>query len=164
MKTKFIRDELQMIADRYPTLQGILKKTLGDGHKQVGKVWIETIQARNLDADHFSNVCYAYAMAEKRLPEPIDQLVFEIIQEVRDLMDKDQRKLEQYEKYHRSTSVMQWVKDDRTGSIAVWLGEQVKRGHITKEENDRRMDELLAWDKQPEVLDKPAWIGQEVAA
>lgn len=45
-------------------------------------------------------------------------------------------------------AVGQW----ETGHIAIVLGTMVRSGEITKEENDKRMIELMAWDKGGERL------------
>ena len=42
-----------------------------------------------------------------------------------------------------------------TGHWAIWLGCQVYEGKITRDENDRRMVDLLAWDKGGE---RPEWM------
>lgn len=47
--------------------------------------------------------------------------------------------------------------DGSVTSAAITLGHLVKQGIITREENDARLSELLAWDsgKGP----KPEWVG-----
>lgn len=167
MNIKTIKAELWEIATRFPTLAGLLQKEMpgidrAAKTKTVGQVWAETIAARNLNSEHFENVCYEYAMAERRMPERLDMLLIELIEEVRNRMRADERRYQAHEiqVMGRRTKggVMDWVRKDKTGSICVWLGEQVKAGHITREENDRRMDELLAWDKQKAVTEPPKWM------
>lgn len=68
------------------------------------------------------------------------------------------RNLKQDQEQHHSgkrINLMEWVKQDRTGCIAVWLGEQVRAKALSREENDSRMEELLAWDKGGP---KPGWM------
>jgi len=171
VKDSEIRAELWEIAKSYPTLQGVLQKELQSQSKYssgerstVGRHWVTLL--KDLEPSHFQDVCYEYATLAKPLPNPIDQLVFEIRQECLDRKAAEQAKLEQYEKYHRNNKVMQWVRSDSTGAIAVELGEMVRRGHLTKEENDKRMDELLAWDKQHagEEQTQPSWLAAMAGA
>ena len=77
---------------------------------------------------------------------------------MRDRKAKEESRLEQHQKYHTNNKVMQWVRSDATGSIAVRLGEMVREGTLTREENDQRMDDLLAWEKQHDKTNRPEWL------
>ena len=155
MKLQTVKNELWEIAKAYPTLAGILQKKMSN-NLTVGHHWAELL--KDLEQTHFEDVCYEYATLQQPLPEPQDQLVFAIRHEVRDRKAKEEAKLEQHQKYHTNNKVMQWVRSDATGSIAVRLGEMVREGTLTREENDQRMDDLLAWEKQHDKTDRPEWL------
>lgn len=60
------------------------------------------------------------------------------------------------EKYlNAKSNAFNVVRKNRTGNIAVQIGEMVKRHEITREQNDKMMEELLAWDKGG---DEPSWM------
>ncbi len=154
MEIKTVKNELWEIAKAYPTLRGLLQKELTQG-KTVGEHWATLLQP--LDAVHFENVCFEFATMERPLPEPIDQLVFVIKQEVTDRAWKDRCRLEQYEKYHNQTrGAFQSVRNDKAGKIAVALGVACKEGRISKGENDKRVDELCEWEFRNGP--KPDWV------
>lgn len=86
-----------------------------------------------------------------------DQLPFNLRAEAADRRSKRTKRVEQEEKYHKPvrSRANDWVRNQRTGRIAVDLGERVRRGELSREENARRMDELLEWDKGRGT---PSWI------
>jgi len=87
-----------------------------------------------------------------------DQLPFNLRAEACDRRAKRTKATEQDEKYHQPirSKANQWLRQQRTGRIAIQLGVLVREGKLTREENDRRMDELLEWDKGR--LTAPAWL------
>ena len=100
MDMQTIKDELWQIAKAYPTVKGLMCKKLPNG-STVGAQWAKVMHSSNLDAEHFENVCYEYANMERPIPQPADQLAFDIIAEVKDRKWKDDAKLQQFEKYHK---------------------------------------------------------------
>ena len=86
MKRSTVLAELAEIADMYPTLRGLMNKRTKAG-EYIGNLWADMLS--DLDPTHFSNVCYEYAKAERQLPQPADQLPFEIKAEVKRRRDVD---------------------------------------------------------------------------
>lgn len=165
MKTKtdinLARRELFKIAKFYPTLAGLLAKTVTpNSDDKYGTVWCRTIDEACIDADHFCNVCDEFSSGSLDLPEPADRLCREIIREVRWRTAEENRKLEQFEKYHQTkpTNAMSKVRNDGVyGWWAIELGRMVRDGKITREQNDERMKELRDYDRGKRDL--PSWCG-----
>jgi len=153
------RTELFRISKFYPTLSGLLMKTVKDGSQQkFGSVWAKTLTDAKLAKDHFCNVCDEYASGEIDMPEPSDRLCREIIKEVRHRMWEEQRKLEQFEKYHQAKfpKVMQSVRDDGLyGWWSIELGRAVRTGAITADVCKNRLAEMKRYDSGE--IDLPEW-------
>lgn len=149
MDEKEIRAELWDIALRYPTLAGLLEKEMGRSKKKVGAIWVETIKARNLDKTHFSNVCHAYALAEKKLPEPQDQLIYAIIEEVRNLMARDQEKFEQFAEVH-SRKKYKYRSDDIWYRAMHWI--------IANGPKEEQVEDLIQWTNHNG--ERPEWLAE----
>lgn len=80
-----------------------------------------------------------------------------IRRESQDRWARQNARTEQEEKYHgHSRGTWKRTTNDKTGRIAVLLGERVKEGKLSREENDRRMVELLEWDKGR--IPTPEWM------
>jgi len=106
MKLETVKDELYQIAKAYPLLLGLMKKKftgkVEDGEPAtctVGEHWAKLMV--NLDSIHFENVCDEYATMDRRLPDPTDQLPYEIIREVKERTALEVERLEQHQKYHQ---------------------------------------------------------------
>lgn len=153
------RTELYRISKFYPTLAGLLQKSVKDGsHQKFGSVWAKTLAGAKLAKDHFCNVCDEYASGEIDMPEPSDRLCREIIKEVRHRSWEEQRKLEQFEKYHQADfpEVMQSVRDDGLyGWWSIELGRAVGNGSMTAEVCSDRLAEMKRYDAGE--IDLPAW-------
>ena len=152
MDEKEIRKELWEIALRFPTLAGLLEKEMGKNKTKVGTIWVQTIKDHNLDRDHFSNVCYAYAMAEKKLPEPQDQLIYAIVEEVKSLMAKDKLKWEQHVEVH-SRKKYQQTKEDLWYRAMHWI--------YANNPSDEQVEELLSWTNRGGA--KPKWVEEDTS-
>ncbi len=155
MDEKQIRDELWEIAKAYPTLAGLLSKSLGDSGTKVGSHWVKLIQAADLNAVHYQNLCDEYASLEKPLPEPSDQLVFEIVRECKDRRAKDIERYEQQVKYHDQQKY-KGRGDDNWYRWMHWI--------IGRKEKltDEQVEDMCQWTNHDGV--KPEWIGEEVTA
>ncbi|NNE62372.1 MAG: hypothetical protein HKN35_15880 [Woeseia sp.] len=149
MDIKTIKAELWEIAKVYPTLMGLLQKTLDNGKGEtIGNVWARTVQNSHLDSDHFSNVCYEYQCLERPMPNPLDTLVFEIVEEAKERADRDRRKLEQHSKYHgrkRSKASPLYYR------AAHWV---IDHGPLEPD----RLDELCNWVNKD--AQRPAWLAE----
>ena len=124
-----------------------------------GGIWVKMIKDADVDAGHFNDVCYEYASAARKLPEPLDDIIADIIRECKDRRYEELRKGEQLEKYHRPQAgeLMQKVSGmGLAGKVAVPLAKLCKEKVITREENDRRMDEIFAYEKGQ--VERPQWL------
>lgn len=124
-----------------------------------GSIWVKMIQDANLEAGHFSDVCYEYAAASKKLPDPLDDIIADIIKESRDRKHKELEKLEQFQKYHQPKAGELMAKVTSmgiAGKIAIPLAKAVTSGSITKEENLKRLDEVFAYERGE--IAKPDWL------
>jgi hypothetical protein len=124
-----------------------------------GSIWVKMIQDANLDAGHFSDVCYEYATASKKLPDPLDDIIADIIKECRERKHKELAKFEQHQKYHQPKAGELMAKVTSmglAGKICVPLAKSVKAGVITSEENLKRLDEVFAYEKGE--IEKPEWL------
>ena len=145
MNIKTVKDELWQIAKAYPTLAGLLQKTMPNG-QTIGHHWAELL--KDLDPEHFENVCYDYSTLKEPLPHPIDQLAFTIRQEVRERMNKDQARWEQHQKYHNQKKWKQRSKDPYYRMVH-WI---IQNGPLPED----KLEELVGWcvwDKP-----KPDWV------
>lgn len=154
MDEKKIRDELWSIAKAYPTLSGLMQKELGGGVK-VGSHWVQLIKQADLNEMHFCNICDEYASLERELPEPSDQLVFEIVRQAKDRRARDVEKYEQYVKHHNQKKYAQ-ASDDNWYKWMHWI---ISRD---KPLSDEQVEELCQWTNHNG--EKPEWIGSEVTA
>lgn len=124
-----------------------------------GSIWVTMIANADLDAGIFSDVCYEYETARRKLPDPLDDLIADIIIECRDRKYLEASKLEQHMKYHapKAGEVMKAVTGmGAAGAVAIPLAKMVASGTITRDENERRLTEVLAYDKGE--VPKPEWL------
>lgn len=91
MDARHIKAELYEIGKTYPRLLGLMQKQLTPGFT-VGQHWAELM--RKLDQIHFDDVCHELATLKRPLPDPIDQLPYEITAEVNDRYHREQKHLE----------------------------------------------------------------------
>ena len=121
-------------------------------------VGIDDAYQSKLDQEAFEDICYDYAKCTKRLPEPADRLLWEIIDQTSRKTIALLERTKQQENYHRPRPGEAWgeVKKGFAGRIAVALGELTKAGKITKSENAIRMDELCDWEFRGGT--EPEWI------
>lgn len=149
LSIKQIKRELWDIAQSYPTLAGILQKKIGRDGKTVGSVWVRLM--KDLDSVHLENVMTEFAQMERPLPTPIDQLAYEIIDDVKDRMCRAQEKLEQYEKYHKPFLLKDPNQSVLICRILRFIFDQ-PRGSIS---NDQAL-QLISWDaggKVPQFIE-----------
>lgn len=123
---------LERIAERYPTLAGLLRRKVKPGErKQVGASWIAGLA--NLDdgrptaADHFDNVCDEFADWRHELPDPLDRLPFVIRQMVIERADRDLAQFEQHCEQVRYAEIKRGNNDAREWTSQK-LHEHWKRG------------------------------------
>jgi hypothetical protein len=153
MDMKTIKDELWQIAKAYPTVNGLMCKTLPNG-STVGNQWAKVMHSSNLDAVHFENVCYEYANMERPLPQPADQLAFDIISEVKDRKWRDDQRLEQFEKYHKRKK-MPW----RDGDTDRWCFAMRMAIDPACKMTKEQAAELAAWGAKDGPM--PEWVDVE---
>jgi hypothetical protein len=146
MKVGEIKNLLWDIAKRYPRFQGLLKRQVGN--ETQGTIWANDLAAMNLDGGFLQDVCDDYASMRRDLPDPIDNLVKEIADEVRFKKYQEQRRLELHLQAHRPKAgeLMNTVKDFRIGKAAIDMGVAVRNGSITVEQNDLWLEQLIGWD------------------
>lgn len=156
MSHQRVKDLLWKISKPYPRLQGLLMREVGSLTQ--GQIWGNAVIDSGCNLDCFEEVCYELIDMKRPLPEPLDGLIFDLIQDAKDLHYKEQQKLEAYEKYHRPKAgdVMKWVKNDKTGNLAVTLGTMAKAGVISAEENLKRLDQLFEYERGE--IDRPEWL------
>ena len=156
MDKKLIKERLWAIAKPYPRLQGLLMREVGDGTQ--GGVWMKAILDSDLDTACFEDACYEYESLKRKLPDPLDDLIQDLIQDSKDRRAILHSKLEQHEKYHRPKAghVFGYVKNIRAGSIAIAIGDAVKRKQISREDNQKMIDELF--DYENGKIEKPEWF------
>jgi len=162
MKIQTIKDALWGIAKPYPRLQGLLMRQVGNGTQ--GGIWAKLIEAADLDAHYFSDVCYEYETAKKKLPDPLDDLIVDIIKEVKDRKYLDDQRFEQMEKYHRPKAgqVMSSVTSmGAAGAICLVLGKMVKEKEITQQQSHDMLEEALAFDRKE--AERPDWLDDMLA-
>ena len=150
MQAKQIKSQLYEIGKSYPTLLGLMSKQVGDD--TVGNNWAKIIMSKHLDAAHFENVCYEYAMMERPLPKLQEQLIGEIISETKNRMAADEARLEQHMKYHQ-TNLGSWLYDERSN-----VAEACKYLMENKNVSQRKVDELVAYAKGK--CSRPEWINE----
>ena len=92
MTPQEVKNELYEIGKRYPSLLGLMKKTVGES--TVGSVWAGEL--RDIDAAHFQDVCHEYASFRRELPDHNERLPYEIRQEVFKRTERDAKALEQH--------------------------------------------------------------------
>ena len=154
MDLKTIKNELWSIARSYPTLAGLMMKQLPNGGGTVGGSWAAVMHSSNLDGDHFENVCFEYANFEKELPQPADQLAFEIISEVKHRKWKDDSKLLQMQKYHATAKKAPWRDREKSTDrffIAMGLAMDQKT-----DLTDTQLDDLTKWANHNGA--EPEWL------
>lgn len=147
MDVKEIKNLLWDIAKRYPRFQGLLKRQVGN--ETQGTIWANDLAAMNLDGGFLQDVCDDYASMRRDLPDPIDNLVKEIADEVRFKQYQEQRRLELHLQAHRPKAgeLMAVVKDFRIGKAAIDMGVAAKSGLITAEQNELWLNQLFGWEK-----------------
>ena len=95
---------------------------------------------------------YPYAMAEKKLPEPQDQLIYAIVEEVKSLMAKDKLKWEQHVEVH-SRKKYQQTKEDLWYRAMHWI--------YANNPSDEQVEELLSWTNRGGA--KPKWVEEDTS-
>ena len=156
MKKEHAKRCLFEIARVYPTLLGMLTKKQGE--TTVGEIW--AAQLEPLEGMYVEDVCGEFAECLRPLPDTQDRLIQIICEDVRDRRQRDMNKLHQHAQYHTKPKEGAWsvVRKDKVGNHAIRLGQQVKAGTLTTEENESRLEELIAWDKGGP---KPKWIADD---
>lgn len=152
------RRELYSISKFYPTLAGLMAKPVKDGSNQkFGTVWTKTIVEASLNVDHFCNVCDEYASGSINMPDPSDRLCREIIKETRRRTSEEQRRLEQFQKYHNKKNagaIMKSVRDDGLyGWYSIELGRMLRDKQLTQEEHDEKFNQIRDYDRGGELPD-----------
>jgi hypothetical protein len=162
MKTQSIKDTLWSLAKPYPRLQGLLMREVGTGTQ--GGIWSKMIEEANLDFGIFQDVCYEYQTARRKLPNPLDDLIADIIMESRDRKYFESEKLEQHMKHHnpKAGELMGKVTTMGTaGAICITLAKMTKAGTITKEQSIQMLDQAFAFDKGE--AERPEWLDDVLA-
>lgn len=156
MDKNSIKDRLWSIAKPYPRLQGLLMREVGNGTQ--GGIWMKAIIEADLDAACFEDACYEYESMKKKLPDPLDNLIHDLIADSKDRKAEQHRKFEQLQKYHqpKAGEVFGFVKGTKTGRIAVAIGAATKTKKITRDQNKRMIDELFEFEKGN--IAKPEWF------
>lgn len=106
MDLEKIKNELYEIGKAYPTFLGLMQKKVGND--TVGSHWAKVIQSRKLDVAHFEDVCYEWAMMKRKMPDRQEDIIANIIYEVRKRMNRDWENLESHMKYHQ-TKLGSWL-------------------------------------------------------
>ena len=134
------------------------------GNQTQGDVWATLIDDAKLEPQHFDDACYEYETARKQLPEPLDNLIHDLISTAKDARHSELQKLEQYEKYHRPKpgDVHKAVTSTVAGKAGVELGIWVREKKITGEQSRARTDEALAYERGD--VPKPDWLDEVLSA
>ncbi len=157
MKLSKVKEDLYQIGKGYPLLLGLMKKKftgkVEDGEPAtctVGEHWAGLMV--DLDPIHFENVVDEFAKMERKLPEPIDQLPYEIIHDVKDRAQRDKDRLEQHEKYHQPQPLWR-----QTVSKSLWC--RVVKFLLAVKCTSEEADDLAAWSIGEG--DPPTWLTPE---
>ena len=119
-------------------------------------VWCETLLP--VESEDAMDVVADMKVGKFPLPAGYerDQLAIVIRREAGERAASRRQKQTQEEKYHnQSKGAWSAIANDQSGHIAIELGVAVREGRLTREENDRRMKELMAWDRGGK---KPEWV------
>lgn len=121
---------------------------------QLREVWRSVLAHANFD--DASLVVEKLVCGEIEMPAnyEYDRMAILIRKEAGRMTAARNERKTQFEKY-LSHGAMEFVKRDKTGSIAVMIGQMVREKRISKEDNDLMMLELIAWDKGGEF---PKWM------
>ena len=132
MKRAEIKALLWEIAKRYPRFQGLLQKRVGD--ETQGSIWVSDLYRMELDSGYLTDVCHDYIELRKDLPNPIDNIVKEIADEVRRLQYQDQRRLELHLQANQPPpgELMKIVGSWGIGKVAIDIGVAAKNKQLTE--------------------------------
>ena len=151
MDLQTIKNELWAIGKSYPTVAGLMMKELPQGGT-VGGQWAAVMHSSNLDGNHFSNVCYEYANFEKPIPQPADQLAFDVIAETKDRKWKDDQRTEQFTKYHQTKKKIPWRDDNREDRFC----QAMRLAYHPDPLTETQVDELTQWANHDGP--RPGWM------
>ena len=158
MELKQAKDALYDIAKISPTLMGTLCKKVGAS--TVGDNWARRICEAGCHPMYFADVCSEYADGVLAIPEVHDQLFQTVIRETLDRRARDVAKMEQHANYHTPKEKLgKGTVFNRAWRASYRLGSMLRAGEITKEENDRMVDQLVVWDKGEG--EPPEWLTEE---
>lgn len=156
MKTSEIKNLFWDIGKRYPRFAGLLQKRVGNDTQ--GNIWASDLAGMNLDSGYLQDVCDDYASLQKSLPDPIDNIVKEIADEVRRRQYQDQRRMELHLQANRPKAgeIMATVARMGIGQAAIDLGSLCKQKIITVEQNEEMLKRLCDWEfrgeQQPDFI------------
>jgi hypothetical protein len=162
MNKRSIKDTLWSLAKPYPRLQGLLMREVGNGTQ--GGIWTSMIEEANLDFGIFQDICYEYQTARRKLPNPLDDLIADIIIESRNRKYEEDRKLMQHMSYHnpKGGELMSKVSTmGSAGAICLTLGKMTKAGTITSDQSKEMLEQAFAFDKGE--CDRPEWLDDVLA-
>lgn len=146
-------DIIQRLIDIFPSVATYYSAN----RNTLRQTWLQTLQRCN--HGYAVAVVEDLACGDMILPPnyEYDRLAIVIRKEAGDREANQTQRQAQYRKYFATNGAMEFVRKDKTGSIAVELGDMVRRKEITREENDRYMTELMTYDKggdEPEFLSR----------
>lgn len=156
MRTSEIKNLLWDIGKRYPRFAGLLQKRVGNDTQ--GNIWASDLAGMDLDSGYLTDVCDDYARLHRDLPDPIDNIVKEIRDEVRrrQYQDEHRLKLHMQANQPKPGEVFAAVREFRVGPVACTLGDLAKQKKISAEDNERMLNEIIEWDKgereQPDYI------------
>lgn len=172
------KDQIKRIATVYPSLREFLARTASDAGDSAKTVDHWCAMLSECDAADVTDIVDDIVAGRRepysRFQKP-DQLPWNIRAEAMARRLEREEKKQQDERYHQPVqrakanpnrrkatpmvkSLNGLLQNWYAGNIAAWLGDQVRQGKITQEENDRRLDELFAWDRGDR--DRLDWLPQ----
>lgn len=156
MRTSDIKNLLWDIGKRYPRFAGLLQKRVGNDTQ--GNIWANDLASMDLDSGYLTDVCDDYARLHRDLPDPIDNIVKEIRDEVRRRQYQDEERLRLHMQANRPKAgeVMATVKNFRVGNVAIQLAELTREKKITASQNEKFMDALCDWEFHD--ADQPSFV------
>lgn len=153
MRKDDAKKALYEIGKRYPLLLGLMAKKVDDS--TVGNYWAGMLES--CEKSYVEEVCEDYCDGFIRIPDQMDQLIYDIRAEAISRRQRELDKFVQHQRYHvKPINTWEYVRQDKIGNIAIRLGVAVREKRLSKEDNNLMMDELFAWERGE--ISEPEWV------
>ena len=159
MNTEEARKQLQRVLTAFPSYRQWLEST--SNPRATIDIWCEMLtDCHSIDVEAVVTKVVAGDLDLVGRYEKPDVLAKNLKREANEMRFRRTAKQTQQENYHgQSRGAMASVAGTTTGHWSIKLGQMVRSGSISKEQNDERMNELMEWDK--EQGEKPEWMTEQ---